>query len=305
MAWLSKCGAVIAMLLLAGCSGADVAKPPPLRVLLIPADGGTQDGTLADYQPLFDALARQTGLRFDLKVGQSYAMVVEAMCAGSADIAFVGPVAWLQAQRRGCAELLGVSVTNGASAYHAGFFVRQQSPLRSLADLKGRRVAFGDLNSASSFIYPVAMLIGAGVDPARDLAAVRLAGNHAASLSALMEGHVDAAALSFESWHRAVRAQVPGAGTLRLLALSDAIPNPPLVMNTGLAPALKRRLRRALDTLAQQPGVPAGAIRGYGGARVDDYAITVSADAFAGTAAHMALVDDRVKAAMLRRSVMR
>ena len=50
-----------------------------LKVLLIPADGGTESGTLADYQPIFNAVSRSTGLTFDLKVAQSYGAVVEGM----------------------------------------------------------------------------------------------------------------------------------------------------------------------------------------------------------------------------------
>ena len=82
------------------------AQPPPLRVLLIPADGGTESGTKADYLPVFNAIARTTGLHFDLKVGQSYGAVVEGMCNQLADVAFLGPVAYVQAHQRGCAQLL-------------------------------------------------------------------------------------------------------------------------------------------------------------------------------------------------------
>lgn len=101
------------------------AQPPPLRVLLIPADGGTESGTLADYRPIFNAVARRTGMRFDLKVAQSYGGVVEAMCNNVADIAFVGPVTYLQARKRGCAEPLAVAVKSGRSVYYAGLLDRK------------------------------------------------------------------------------------------------------------------------------------------------------------------------------------
>ncbi len=78
-------------------------------------DGGTESGTIADYQPVFNAVSRSTGIKFDLKVAQSYGAVVEAMCGGRADVAFMGPVTYLQAQKRGCAKLLAVGVENGQS----------------------------------------------------------------------------------------------------------------------------------------------------------------------------------------------
>lgn len=299
LAWLIMLG-----MMLPACAPQS-SDPPPLRVLLIPADGGTETGTIADYKPLFAALGKSTGLTFDLKVAQSYSAVVQAMCSNAADIAFVGPVTYLQASQRNCAELLGVSVKAGASVYHAGFFVRPDSPVASLADLKGRKVAFGDINSASSFVYPIAMLIAGGIDPARDLGAIRMAGNHASSLSALVEGHVDAAAMSFESYDKAVRAGVPGARALRVLARSDDIPNPPLIMNTALPAEMKAKLRDALDKVAQQPGINPASIKGYGGGVVDDYDTHYPTAAFANSAAKMAVVDDRVKAAILQKAAAR
>src|ERR1700760_1555932 len=92
---------VLALFCLTMVTAAQSAPDHPLRVVLIPADGGTEDGTRADYAPTFEAVTRTTGLQFDIKVAQSYAAVVEAMCNHSADIAFVGPVTYIQAHARG------------------------------------------------------------------------------------------------------------------------------------------------------------------------------------------------------------
>jgi phosphonate transport system substrate-binding protein len=281
------------------------AQSPPLRVLLIPADGGTESGTLADYRPIFDAVARSTGLSFDLKVAQSYGGVVEAMCNNAADIAFVGSVTYLQAQKRGCAELLAVAVKSGRSVYYSGLFVRTDSPVRSIGHLRGKRVAFGDVNSTSAFVFPVAMFLDAGIDPVRDLSAVRMTGTHANSLAALLNGEVDAAALSFDSYDKAVRANVPGARDLRVIARSEAIPYPPLVANTRLAPALRGRLRDAFEKINRTPGITPEMIRGYGGARVDGYVGHVPADHFAPATRKMAQVTPALKDEMLRKSAER
>ena len=54
--------AVFAVAFVVGSDRAAIADQPALRVVLIPADGGTEDGTKADYQPVFNAIARMTGL---------------------------------------------------------------------------------------------------------------------------------------------------------------------------------------------------------------------------------------------------
>jgi len=299
------CVAGTVWLLLSPPASTQPVQPPPLRVLLIPADGGTESGTLADYRPIFDAVARSTGLRFDLKVAQSYGGVVEAMCNNAADIAFVGSVTYLQAQKRGCAELLAVAVKGGRSVYYSGLFVRADSPARSIAELRGKRVAFGDVNSTSAFVFPVAMFLDAGIDPVRDLSAVRMTGTHANSLAALINGEVDAAALSFDSYDKAVRANAPGARDLRVVARSEPIPYPPLVANMRLAPALRARLRAAFEKIDRTPGITPEMIRGYGGARVDGYVGHVPAGHFAPATRKMAQVTQALKDEMLRKSAER
>ncbi|CAM5552432.1 hypothetical protein FALB51S_00058 [Frigidibacter albus] len=89
---------------------ADGSAANPYRVMLVPADGGTEDGTRADFQPLFDAVSQSTGLNFEIRVGQSYAAVIEAICADVVEIAWFGAASYLPAQQRGCAELLAVDV---------------------------------------------------------------------------------------------------------------------------------------------------------------------------------------------------
>jgi phosphonate transport system substrate-binding protein len=286
---------------LAACSGVPETDQQ-LDVLLIPADGGTESGTLADYQPLFEAVGETTNMQFGLKVAQSYGAVVEAMCNGTADIAFVGPVTYLQAKERGCAELLAVAVEDGQSIYYAGLFARDESAIQSLDDVRGKSVAFGDVNSTSSFIFPVAMLMEAGIDPVKDLSALRLTGTHANSLAALIEGRVDVAALSFDSYEKAVRSGVPGASDLRVVARSEAIPYPPLVMSTRLPDELKQELRQAFEDVENSPNIKPEMIRGYGGAQVDAYDTQFSPEHFDEAAHKMARLSDELKGEILKKS---
>lgn len=286
---------VALLLTLTGCP-AGTRDSDTIKVVLIPADGGTASGTLADFKPLFATLAESTGMTFDLSVTQSYSAAVEALCSGSADMAFVGPAAYLQARERGCADLLAVGVRGGKSLYYSGIFVPLGSPIRSVTQLKGRRVAFGDLNSTSSFLMPMAMMIEAGVDPARDLAAVRLTGSHPQSLAALRAGEVDAAALSFDSFDRALRAGVPGMETFRVLARSAPMPYPPFVASTRLPPERRALLRKGFDKLSAHD------LTGYAGRKLDGYTTAAAQAPFDELAARLAPVTAERKAAILRRA---
>lgn len=284
---------------------ADGSKEHPLRVLLIPADGGTESGTKADYLPVFNAITRTTGLQFDLKVGQSYGAVVEGMCNQLADIAFFGPVAYVQAHRRGCAQLLAVGVEKGESVYYAGMFTKADSPIAAMKDVKGRRMAFGDVNSASSFTFQVAMLLDAGLDPVRDLAAIRMTGSHASSLAALTQGQVDVASLSFDSYEKAVKQGAVDAKQIKVIAKSIPIPYPPLALNAKLPEALKTQLKSAFAGVHKAPGVTPDMIRGYGGKKVDAFDTTFSEAEFNVAAEKLALLTDELKGRILKKAAER
>lgn len=274
----------------------------PLRVMLVPADGGTEDGTLADFQPIFNQISDMEGLEFDIRVGQSYSAVVNAMVNRQVDIAFLGAVTYHQARTAGAAELLAVAELNGESIYFAGIFVRKDSGIDSLSGLKGKSIAFGDINSTSSFNFPTAMLLESGIDPAHDLKDIYLTGTHATSLQALAAGKADAACAAFNSFEKAVQAGKLDPEKIKALAKSQPIPYPPLAMHVELSPSLKRRLRNAFNKVHEHKGISPNHIRGYGGKRVDRYNADYPAEEFDRAMAKLAGVTKELKEAVLKKA---
>lgn len=281
---------------------ADGSAGNPYRVMLVPADGGTEDGTRADFKPVFDAVTTATGLHFDIKVGQTYATVIEAICSDVVEIAWFGAASYLPAQQRGCAELLAVDVNKGASVYYSGIYARKDSGISTLADLRGRSMAFGDANSTSSFVYPVAMIVAAGLDPVTDLGAIRMTGSHANSLKALAEGQVDAAAASFDSFEKAINQGTLNVAEFTVVGKSDPIPNPPLAMSTKLPQEVRNALRTAFNTVHEAPGVTPEMIRGYGGKQVERYDADITDDMLAPALVTLSSVSGDLRAAIIEKA---
>lgn len=279
----------------------DGSAEEPLRVMLVPADTGA-DTTKDDFLPIFNAITRNYGLHFELRVGSSYAAVVEGMVGGVVDIAFVGAVTLHQAQQRDAAELLAVAVKEGSSSYFSGIFVRQDSGIAGLEDLKGRAMSFGDMNSTSSFSYPVATLLASGIDPVKDLGNIYITGSHSNSIAALVEGRVDACACSFNAYEKAVRNGVIDPRVIVPLQKLDPIPNPPLAMHPALRPDVKKLLKRAFSEIHKAPGVDPEMIRGYGGKRYDRFDTAFPQEVFDRAMARLAAVTDELKAEMLEKA---
>ena len=283
-------------------AGSPGSAETPLRVMLVPTDGGTEDGTKADFVPIFNAVSRTSGLQFEIRVGQSYASVVEGMVNGLVDIAFVGPTLYLQAAAKGAAEPLAVAVLDGESVYYAGFFAKPGFEMPDLTTMNGKSMAFGDVNSSSSFTIQVGMLLQAGIDPARDLSKIFLTGGHADSLNALAQGHVDVAAASFNSYQKAVNSGAINSEEVIPVARSVPIPYPPFIMLPTLSDDVKSRLRNGFDTVHLDPSITPEMIRGFGGILVDRYTTDITHETFQAVQEMLDLVTPEIKGEMLKRA---
>ena len=274
----------------------DGTKEHPLRVLMVPADTGTDDIT-KDYGPVFNGITKHYGIHFDIKAGSSYAAVVEGMCNNQADVAWYGASSYGEANEKCGVDLLAVDVKKGDSVYYSGIFTRKGNGIKSLKDLKGKRIAFGSPSSTSSFNFPVAMLIAAGLDPVKDFKKIVISGSHSASLAALAEGRVDAAAASYNSFGKAVKKGAINANKFKPLAKSQPIPNPPLAMNKHLNSDTKSTLRKAFNNIHNL--ISADKIRGYGGKKVDRYDANFDEKKIYAALSKLGAVTKQVKVGMI------
>ena len=81
-----------------------------------------------------------------------------------------------------------------------------------------------------------------------------MAGSHVNSLAALVQGRVDAAALSFDSYEKAVRQGAVDPKRFKVIAKSSPIPYPPIAVSSRMAPKLQAKLRAAFADNAHAPG---------------------------------------------------
>lgn len=271
----------------------------PVRVIMVPAEIGSRD-TLSDYRPVFNAITKEYGVHFDLKLGDSYAAAVQGLCNDQADIGWYGAVTYGQARELCDAELLAVDVKKGNSVYFSGIFTATDSGIETLEDLKEKSLAVGDPNSTSSFNFPFAMVLAAGIDPAKDLDKIVIAGSHTNSIAALTEGRVTAAAASFNAWEKAVKKGIVDPAKFKVLAKSEGIPNPPLAMNKKLDPELKATIRLAFSEIHTK--VDPQFVRGYGGKTVDRYDTDYPLDKMLGALDKLSALTKRVKGEIIEKA---
>jgi phosphonate transport system substrate-binding protein len=95
-------------------------------------------------------------------VPTNYAAVVEAIADNQVDIAYLGGFTFVQASRRGGVQPLVRRERD--QNFHSVFITQPGSGINSLADLKGRSFAFGDVNSTSGHLMPFLPATSSGND---------------------------------------------------------------------------------------------------------------------------------------------
>lgn len=163
----------------------------PIAVGMIPDAGATQV-SIQEKGPLKDFLAKQMGQEVNLVIPTNYNATVEALGNGSLDFAYLGGLTYCKAHRQ--YGVIPLVQRTSDLAFHSLFITGADSSIKSLADLKGKQFAFGDINSTSGHLIPYLEMKRAGINVDNDLK-FRYSGSHPATAKAVESGAVDAGAL--------------------------------------------------------------------------------------------------------------
>ena len=226
---------------------AATAADKPLHLVLTPSQKPTD--LLAVGEEFAQVLGKLVGVPVRVTVASDYAAVIEALRNRTADLAFVHPVGYVLANREAKATIVARNLWHGKSSFTSRIFVRAESGLRRLEDLRGKTIAFVDPASSSGYIYPMVLLIQRGLvqnrDPKTFFREVVFSGAHDASMRALLNGHVDAIA-SFDLAREQYLADPVERERVTWVAETEHIPEAGIAARPGLDPATLARIRAAL-----------------------------------------------------------
>ena len=192
----------------------------------------------ASRMPLAAHLSSQLHVPVELVVGDTYDDVGDKLARGEVDFAEFSPFAFVRARGKSKLQPLVSAISSGSNSSGGYIVVREDSPRRSLEDLKGASFAFVDPASASGFLYPMKLFHDRGIDPATFFASTVFLGNHEAVLQAVFHGEVEAGA----TWQGALTSLKQTQGiepiSFRVIGKTGRTPQDVYCAREGLDPVI-------------------------------------------------------------------
>jgi phosphonate transport system substrate-binding protein len=227
-----------------------------------------------DFAAATDELERlltrdyQKPVAVHLRVFKTYDECLDRFVAGDVDIVRFGPASYVLAKARNPRiQLLVAEQEDGKKRCHGVIAVRRDSPIRTLADLKGRTFAFGDENSTIGRYLSQAELVRNGV-LAEDLKSYRYLDRHDKVFKVVEVGDFDAGAMHIATFEDLNGEKAPLREVARFVNAGK-----PWVARAGLDEALVQSLRRSLLSMTAEAPLKALKVHGFLATTDEDFKV--------------------------------
>ena len=199
------------------------------------------------YLPFLDYLKRSTGYDFKLHFTAADRHIIDDLGNNVVQFAAIGASSYILAKQRYNAIPIarGLNHENKAE-YRSALIVASDSPIKRIADLKGKRMAFGNITSTQGHLIPRIILSEHRLELS-DLAGYEYTGSHSHCADAVISGRSDVCGMQ-DTMAQHLAAQ----GLVEILHLSDYFPSSGIAANQNIAPEVIDKLKEALLAFAPQ-----------------------------------------------------
>lgn len=204
-------------------------------------------------KPFTDHLSKVTGKRVVFYQVQSNAAEIEAMRSGRLHIGgfSTGPTGFA-VNLAGAVPFAVKGNEKELQGYHLIVVVKKDSPFKTLADLKDKKVAHTSPSSNSGNLAPRVLFPAEGLTPDKDYKVV-YSGKHDQSVMGVHSGDYDAAPVASDVFYRMVRRNQVKEDDFRIIYKSDLFPTSSFAYAHDLAPELVAKIKDAFFSFRYTP----------------------------------------------------
>lgn len=203
------------------------------------------------FQLLGEHLSKKTGLKVEFTILSRYGNIIDHFNAEKMDGAFFGSLTGALAIRKlGVVPLARPVNPDGSSTYHGYLFVRKDSGIKGVKEMKNKTMAYVDKTTSAGYLFPLAYLKDNGIaNPGRFFRTSFFSGSHDAAVSAVLNRKADIGAAKHSIYEQMRKADPRIDRELTILAESGQMPSNGLCVRKDLDDTLKMKLKSVLLNL--------------------------------------------------------
>ena len=171
------------------------------------------------------------GCPIDVTFYSNYDLLVSALVAGSVEIGWLSPLAWLDTERRSEGRCRAIAMRDTDRDRRSFVVARREGPVKTVPELRGRALAVGARDSPQATLLPLGLLRDVGIDPDHDVAItcfdlmVGLHGDHVGgeleAFRSLERGEVSASVMLDLNWDAWTREGVVDPDTFTIVGATE------------------------------------------------------------------------------------
>jgi len=193
------------------------------------------------YLPFLDYLQRETGYPFELRFTPADRDIIDLLGKGEIHLAAVGATSYLKAREKYGVKILARGLNKeGRAEYRSMIVVRPNAKIKRIEELRGKRMAFGDINSTQGHLIPRIIFAEKGI-ALEKFASYQYTGSHRNCAKAVVTDQADACGMQ-DTMARDLETN----GDIRILHVSSYFPSSGVAINKGVDDKVLDKIRRAL-----------------------------------------------------------
>lgn len=200
------------------------------------------------YHLLKMYLSDKLGISVNFTSLSRYGNIIDRFQAEKMDGAFFGSFTGaLAIQKLGVEPLVRTVNFDGTSTYHGYIFVRKDSGIRGVKDMRGKRFAYVERATTAGYLFPLAYFKEHGISDIHSyLGEVFFAGSHDAAILAVLNHEADIGAAKNTIYDQLASENPRIEQEMTILTASKTVPQNALAVRKDLDPALKQSLKQVL-----------------------------------------------------------
>jgi len=207
------------------------------------------------FEPLAAYLSEHMEVEVKLTILSRYGNIIERIKEEKIDGAFFGSFTGaLAISQLGVVPLARPINMDGTSTYFGHIFVKKDSNIKTVADMKGRSLALVERATTAGYVFPLAWLKRQGVnDISTYFSDHFFTGSHDGAIDAVLNNKADVGAAKNTIYDRMRKSHPQIDKELVILASSPRVPSNGLCVRANLDQQYKKQLKNLLLDLHQDP----------------------------------------------------